>query len=84
MTDLTNSTATPYWDNSYNVCQRSGKKVKPGTLVQEWTGLWVHPDYLDQRSEQDFVRARAEKLEGSIRPEPNDVFITTAVSADDL
>ena len=64
---------------------RSGRKVKPGTLVREWTGLMVHPDYLDRRSPQDMVRVRAEDLEGSPRPEPaNDYFITTAITADDL
>jgi len=83
-TPIENSNATPYWGNSYNVCQRSGKKCKPGTLVREWTGLWVHPDYLDRRSEQDFVRVSAEKLTGSIRPEPEDKFISTAISPNDL
>ncbi len=83
-TTIENSGATPYWNNSYNICQRSGKKVKPGTLVVEWTGLKVHPDYLDIRSEQDFVRVRAEKLTGSVRPEAANKFITTAISADDL
>ncbi len=83
-TVIVNSNATQTWGNTYNTCMRSGKKVKPGTLIQEWTGLWVDPDFVDKRTEQDFVRTRAEELTGSIRPEADDVFITTDVSVDDL
>ncbi len=83
-TTIENTGATPYWNNANTVCQRSGKKVKPGVLVLEWTNLWVHPDYLDIRSPQDFVRVRAEELRGSIRPEAENVFITTRVLASDL
>ena len=81
---ITNASATQPTANSYNVCQRSGKRYKPGELIQEWTGLWVHSDYLDHRSQQDFVRVHAEKLEGSIRPEAIDNFITTSVTAESL
>ena len=81
MTDITNSNATAYWGNTYNVCQRSGRKYKPGTLIQEsYTGLWVHPDHAEPRHPQLAVRVKAERLTGSIRPEPApDTFITTAI-----
>ena len=82
---IVNTEATQPTANSYNVCQRSGKRYKPGALVQEWTGLWVYPDYLDHRSQQDFVRVHAEKLDGSIRPEAQDVFLSdNEVTLDDL
>lgn len=78
MTDLTNNTATVD-TNRTSVCQRSGMKVKPGELVREWTGLWVHIDNVDKRSAQDFVRHRAEEMRGSPRPESADKFITTTI-----
>ena len=85
-TPITNSTATSYWPNANTVCQRSGRKVKPGTLVREWTGLMVHPDYLDRRSPQDQVRVHAEELAGSVRPEPaSDYFLSEGeVTSSDL
>lgn len=81
---ITNSGATQTWGNTYTMCQRSGRKYKPGVLVKEWTGLWVHPDYLDLRSEQDMVRDKSENLTGSERPESEPVFISTPVQASDL
>ena len=86
-TTLTNNTATAYWSNANTVCQRSGRKVKPGTLVREpVNNLWVHPDYVDPAHPQIFgIRDKAEKKTGSVRPEPaSDYFITTAISAEDL
>ena len=82
MTSLVNDTATPYWSNQNTVCQRSGKKVKPGQLVKDAYGLWCHPDYADKRHPLDFVRSRPEKQRGSPRPEQLDRFGT--YSADDL
>ena len=76
---ITNTGATAAPENSYNICQRSGFRAKPGGLVREWTNLMVLPEFFEQRSQQDFIRAKAELLEGSKRPESDDTFITTAI-----
>ena len=84
-TAITNSNATQPTGNSYNVCQISGHRAKPGELVERWDGLLVLPRFSEPRSEQDFVRVHAEKLDGSIRPEPaQDNFITTDIDPSDL
>ena len=84
-TTIENSGATADTGNRYTICQRSGMKYKPGVLVKEpITNLWVHPNFLDPAHPQLRVRVKAEDLHGSIRPEAKDVFITTAVSPDDL
>lgn len=80
---IVNATAGPV-EPSYEICQRSGFKFPRGTLIQEWTNLWVAPQFAEPRNVQDFVRDRAELLEGSKRPEHDTVFITTRVLPEDL
>jgi len=81
---ILNPGATPYWDNANNVCQVSGFKAKPGSLIRRWDNLMVLPEFSEKRHEQDFVRVRGEHLTGSIRPESPDKFISAAVLASDL
>ena len=81
---ITNSDAGVDTENRYNVCQRSGFRAKPGELVEDGYGAWVLPKYAEPRHLQDFVRSLPDQLEGSVRPEPTDTFITTAVTIDDL
>ena len=69
-TPIVNPHAGPI-DPQYEICQRSGFKFPRGTLVQEWTGAWIAPKFAEPRNAQDLVRDKAELLEGSIRPEPN-------------
>ena len=83
-TAITNTGATQPTGNSYNTCQLSGYRAKPGELVERWDGLLVLPRFSEPRNEQDFVRVHAEKLSGSIRPEAIDNFITTSVTAESL
>lgn len=84
-TDITNSTATTDVPTNYEVCQLSGFKYKRGVLIRRWDGLWVHPDFNEPKHPQEFVRSRPEHLTGSIRPEQEDVFLTTnEVQAEDL
>ena len=80
---IVNAGATTSY-SSYAICARSGMRVKRKELVEEWTHLYVRPDSKDVRSEQDDVRVQAERTEGSINPEREDIFITTAVKAEDL
>ncbi len=83
-TPIVNSNAVDTWGNTYNICDFSGFKAKPGELIPTWSGLMVLPEYWEPRNAQDFVRVRAEHLEGSPRPEGADKFITTRVLATDL
>lgn len=82
--EIVNNDATEDTKNRYNICQRTGFRVKPGTLVREWNGTLVRPDSWEQRHPQEFIRPLAEDLKGARRPEPDDEFVTTAITADDL
>jgi hypothetical protein len=82
---ISNANATQDTGNRYTICQRSGMKAKPGSLVQEhYTGLWVLPEFADHFPDQLLVRNRAEDLRGAQRPEREDVFITTTVTPESL
>jgi len=75
--------------SNYEICDRSGFRVKHGTLKKEWNGLMVKPEYWEARHPQDFVRVPPERERGSPRPEQEDQFIDddvypNGVSADDL
>ena len=81
----TNSDADTY-PSFYEICDRSGFKVEAGTLVEEWTGLWVRPKDWEPRHPQEFVRGVPEN-ESSIQvsPEADDTFLgTNDVDSDDL
>ena len=85
-TPIVNTDATEV-DSSYEICQRSGFRVKAGTLIQEWTGLWVKPEFFEPRNMQDFVRSKAERLTGAQRPESTvmvDDLYPNGVTSDDL
>ena len=82
--EITKSTAAPEASN-HEICMRSGVKFKRGTLIQEWTGVWVHPKYAEPKHPSDYIiPARAERLTGAIRPEADNIFITTEVLSEDL
>ena len=70
----TNSEAEQIPSN-YEICQRSGFKVRPGDLAQQWDGLRVRRDLLDTRHPQDFVRSRPETPRPSRSPEAPDSFV---------
>ncbi len=81
----TNSDATEVPSN-YLICDRSGFRVTVDEgLREEWNGLMVRKDLWEPRNAQDFVRGVSEELNGSPRPEQDDVFLTTnEVQASDL
>lgn len=89
-TVIQNLSATTDSGNRYEICDRSGFKAKPGTLVETWDGLMVLPEFWEPRNMQDFVTTKAEKQRGAERPEPvgSETFIEDAypngVSSDDL
>lgn len=72
---LLNPDAVPDSENRYNICQRSGFKALPGELVRDGYGYWVLPRFAETRHPQDFIKSRAEKLEGPQQPEQDDVFV---------
>jgi hypothetical protein len=80
----TNSNSETDSGGRYNICQRTGFKVLPGELLQEWNGLLVRPESFEARHPQDFVRSKAERQTGPQNPEPDDTFISTSVSAESL
>ena len=72
---ITNADATSDVPSNYVICDRSGFRVKPGELMKDGYGWMVRSRSWEPKHPQDFVRARAEKLEGSKRPEQADRFI---------
>ena len=81
---ISNSTATEDSDNKYNICQRTGFKVKPGSLIETWDGQLVRRESWEPRNMQDFTTVKAESLTGATRPESTDVFIATSIAPEDL
>ena len=83
--DLTilNDNAAPY-PSQYEICDRTGFRLRRGHLKQEWTGLKVREQSWEKRNTQDFVRGVGDDLEGSPRPEKEDRFIEERVLAEDL
>ena len=75
-----NTTSAP---SNYLMCDRTNFKVDE--LKKEWTGLMVRPESLEERHPQEFVKSRGGEREyGPQNPEPDNTFISTAVSIDDL
>ncbi len=84
MTDITNDSAGPD-SGKYNICQRSGRKAKPGELVKEaFTQAWVLPEFADPYPQNLRIEAIAENLEGALRPEGDDIFISGDIDPADL
>ena len=74
---------------SWNLtCDRCSKKIKAEEAKIDWQGFVVCPSDFEYRHEQDFVRARQDKISVPFnRPRPVDIFtgvtyITTYVEED--
>jgi hypothetical protein len=77
-TDISNSTATATASN-YEVCQRTGFRVKTGRLRKEWTGTLVREASHEHRHPLDLLKIKAEITSTALRnPEPTDVFVESA------
>jgi hypothetical protein len=83
---IQNTDATTNAPNSFEVCQLSGFKFKRGTLIKDGYGRFVHPDRYEGKHPSDFgPRGVDENLRGSIRPEGQDIFLSTnEVTVEDL
>ena len=76
-------TANPGWDSGDNwvVCDICGFDIKASDIKKTWDNLLVCPDDYNPRHEQDFVRARKDKIAATIvRSEQEDVEISVTYS----
>lgn len=83
---ITNTNADTY-PSFYEICERTGFRVKRGELVKEWNNVMVRSRSYESRHPQDFTRSVAERQSGSVRPEQTDSFIgqdAPEVRAEDL
>lgn len=66
-----------YVSGQFNViCDVCGKKIKAGEAKHRWDGFVVCPSDFEYRHEQDFVRARQDKISVPFtRPRPAEVFV---------
>jgi len=71
-----------YVSGQFNViCDVCGKKIKAGEAKHRWDGFVVCPSDFEYRHEQDFVRARQDKISVPFsRPRPVDVFTSVSYS----
>jgi len=87
-TTIENTGATTDSGNRYEVCMRTGKKAKRGTLVKDGYGIWCLPEYADRKHPSDFSRARGadQPSRGALNPDDTgrEIFISTAITTDDL
>jgi len=69
---------------NYEICEFSGIKMYPGEGVIDWQGYLVHPAFKDPMPQREAMRYPSVEQTGAEFPEPEDQFITTAVSVEDL
>lgn len=76
------------YPSSYEICDRTGFRVRHGDLREEWTGAMVRERSWERRNIQEFVRGVGDEQEGSPRPEQSDEYVfdryPTGVTANDL
>ena len=70
-------TRNTYRSGQWNlICDVCGKKIKAHKAKHRWDGFVVCPSDFEYRHEQDFVRARQDKISVPFtRPRPVDVFV---------
>ena len=67
------------------VCDRCGFTIRSSEARKTWDGLMVCAADYESRHPQDFVRGQEDKQSvPEPRPRPEDVFITTPVTSEDL
>ena len=70
----------------YAVCDRCGFRYYGSELKKEWNGLWTCPSCWEPKHPQ-FSPPKPLNEKQKVtphRPEPEDTFITTAITGDDL
>jgi len=77
------NTDTATAPSNYLMCDRTNFKVRE--LKKEWTGYMVRPESFENQHPQDFLKSRgSDKQRGPLSPEPENQFITTEITGDDL
>ena len=84
-TTVENSNATTDVPTNFEICDRTGFRVRPHELRKDGYGMMVRPESHEYRHPQEFVRSTTDKQTGSIRPEGADRFLADGeVTASDL
>jgi hypothetical protein len=85
-TPITNSNATTNVPTHNEACQVSGFRQYPDQIVQTWDGLRVRKKSFDPKHPSLLTRSTRDGLRSRERasPEPDDVFISTDVTVEDL
>ena len=74
--EITNDNATTNVPVNYEICDRTGFRVRRGELILEWSGHLVREQSFEQRHMQDFIRSTGtEEIRGARSPEQDDSFI---------
>ena len=85
---ILNPDATTDSLNRYNICSRTGYRMRPNTLIKDAYGEFVRPESADTRHPQERVKSQPESQRGALRPEPigDETFIDSddPVLAEDL
>ena len=83
--EVVNTGASLDTGNRFNVCQRTGFRVKAGGLMKEQYGAWVRPESYERPNPLDLgVRVKAESLTGALRPEPSTDLTYSSIAPEDL
>ena len=84
-TAIQNTTATTDVPQNYEICQRTGFRVRPGELDKDGYGELVRKESRESRHPQDVIRGKSASGGGPKSPEGSDTFLSTnEVTADDL
>ena len=78
------TTATTDVPTHYEICDRTGFRVRRGKLVGEWDGKRVRKDSYEPKHPQLTIRGIEQGKKGSVSPEQDNEFISTAITPDDL
>ena len=82
-TQILNHNAGPE-PSHFTICDRSGWKLRRNKYVMEWDGKRVRKDSYEPKHPQLTIRGIEQGKKGSVSPEQDNEFISTAITPDDL
>jgi hypothetical protein len=70
----------------YRICDRCGRKIRSSESKRTWDNLWVCPNDWEPRHPQELLNPAPSDRQAvdDPRPRPENVFITTAITQEDL